>query len=53
MESQAEEKYQEFYQEVDAVAGKKKRKLSENQLKALAAGRKKKVKRDKFPEQCD
>ena len=41
MESQAEEKFQEFDQEVDAAVGKKKRKLSASQLKALAAGRKK------------
>ena len=41
MESQAEEKFQEFDQEVDAAVGRKKRKMSESQLKALAEGRKK------------
>ena len=41
MESQPEEKFQEFDQEVDAVVGRKKRKMSESQLKALAEGRKK------------
>ena len=38
MESQADGKVHEFDQEVDAIVGKNKRKLSETQLKALAEG---------------
>ena len=41
METQAKDLVQEFEQEVDQVVGKSKRKLSENQLLALAEGRRK------------
>ena len=39
MDTQDENKQQEFDQEVDTVVRKSKRKLSEGQLKALAEGR--------------
>ena len=41
MDTQDENKQQEFDQEVDTVVRKSKRKLSEGQLKALAEGRRK------------
>ena len=41
MESQVEETFQEFEDEVDAIVERKKRKMSESQLKALDEGRKK------------
>ena len=41
MDTQDENKQQEFDQEVDTVVRKSKRKLSEGQLKALADGRRK------------
>ena len=47
MDSQDENKQQEFDQEVDTVVRKSKRKLSEGQLKALAVDRRKRWEKKK------